>query len=97
MANGADAMMPAFLVGSPGAGEMLVVFLAILLLFGAKRLPGIARSLGRALEEWRRSARQIRDELMNATGDDVPPSAPNPPPAWPAPPPPHDDETPNEP
>jgi len=49
MANGAYAMMPAFLGGSPGAGEMLVVFLAILLLFGAKRLPGIARSLGRAL------------------------------------------------
>ena len=97
MANGAYAMMPAFLGGSPGAGEMLVVFLAILLLFGAKRLPGIARSLGRALEEWRRSARQIRDELMNAAGDDASPSAPKPPPTWPAPAPPHDDEKPDEP
>jgi len=90
--------MPAFLGGSPGAGELLVVFAAFLLLFGSKRLPGIARSLGRALEEWRRAARQMRDELMNADGEEAPPPAPKSPPTWPVPPaaPPQDDEHPHD-
>lgn len=64
---------PAFLLGgTPGGGEMLVVFLAVLILFGAKRLPSLARSLGRALEEFRRAARQVSDEIQCA-GDEPPP------------------------
>lgn len=50
--------------GAPGGGEILLVLVVLLLLFGAKRLPGIARSLGRTLEEFRRSAQDVRDELM---------------------------------
>ncbi len=64
----------AFFGGSPGTGEILLVFVVFLLLFGAHKLPEIARSLGRALEEFRRSAREIRDEMMNAA--DAPPSPP---------------------
>lgn len=87
--------------GQPGAGELLVVFLAFLLLFGAEKLPTIARQIGRALEEFRRSAQRMRDELMRAAGDAEPPpdDAPPPgqppqgsPPQWPEPkPPPYDD------
>ncbi len=92
----------AFLGGSPGGGELLLVFVVFLLLFGAKKLPEIARTIGRALEEFRRSARQVRDEVINAADPDAP--APLPPlPANPkgaptqsaAPPP--DDTTPYEP
>lgn len=56
----------AFLGGSPGGGEILVVFLALLLLFGAKRLPETARSLGKALAELRRAAREVSDEILRA-------------------------------
>ena len=71
---------PAFLLGgSPGGGELLVVFLAVLVLFGSKRLPGLARSLGRALEEFRRAARDVTDEIKKAT-ELTPPPAPPPPP-----------------
>lgn len=89
-----------FLGGQPGAGELLVVFLAFLLLFGAEKLPTIARQIGRALEEFRRSAQRMRDELMRAAGDAEPPPGDSPPPdappgsppEWPAPkPPPYDD------
>ncbi len=34
-----------------GIQELLVVLLIVLLLFGAKRLPGIARALGKAVKE----------------------------------------------
>ena len=54
--------------GAPGGDELLLVFVVVLLLFGAKRLPGMARSLGRALESMRRATREAHEELM-AAGD----------------------------
>jgi len=56
----------AVLGGSLGAGELIVVFLAVLLLFGSKNLPRIARSIGRALEELRRAARDFSGEITRA-------------------------------
>lgn len=47
-------------------GELLLIFVVLLLLFGAKNLPGIARTLGRTLEEFRRAARDVTDELMHS-------------------------------
>lgn len=56
----------AFFGGSMSPGEMLVVLAVALILFGAKRLPGIARSVGRALEELRRAARDVQKEIITA-------------------------------
>ncbi len=65
------------LVGDIGGGELLVVFAAILMLFGGKRLPSIARSIGRTFEDMRRASQDFRDQLMNADAGtpegDVPP------------------------
>ena len=55
-----------FFGGAPSTPEMMFVLLAVLLLFGAKRLPEIARNLGRSMEEFRRAARDVTDEIMNA-------------------------------
>lgn len=69
-----SAVVPvSFFGGAPGGGEILVILLAVLLLFGAKRLPEIARTLGRTLEEFRRAARQVRDEVMQSTDEDPAP------------------------
>lgn len=54
----------AILAGSPGALEIVVVFAAVLILFGPKRLPEIARSLGRMLDMVQRASRDFRAELM---------------------------------
>ncbi len=37
-----------------GIGEWIVVLLAIMLLFGAKRIPDLARSLGRSVSEFKK-------------------------------------------
>jgi len=61
-------MMTAFLGvgGAPGGGELLLVLLAVLLLFGSRRLPEVARTIGRAVAAMRRAADEVRDELMSA-------------------------------
>jgi sec-independent protein translocase protein TatA len=64
-------------LGEIGGGELLVVFVAILLLFGSNRLPEIARSIGRALEELRHASQNFRDQIMDA--DRPEPKPPRPP------------------
>jgi TatA/E family protein of Tat protein translocase len=54
----------AFLPGSPGPLEILLILIAILLLFGPRRLPEIARAIGRALDQLRRASQDFRDHIM---------------------------------
>jgi sec-independent protein translocase protein TatA len=44
-------------------GEMIFIFLIVLLLFGAKRLPEIGSSLGKGIREFKSSVRDIEREL----------------------------------
>ena len=39
----------------PGPFELVVIFLVILLLFGAKRLPEVGRSLGKSIREFKKA------------------------------------------
>ncbi|MFH1969899.1 MAG: twin-arginine translocase TatA/TatE family subunit [Verrucomicrobiota bacterium] len=76
-------MIPlAFFGSSMGAGEILLILVVGLLLFGAERLPAMARSLGKALENFRRAARDLTHDLMNSQH---PPSVSETPPSLPPP------------
>lgn len=57
-------------LGDLGGGEMLVIFTAILLLFGADRIPGIARSFGRGIREFKDATNEIKNELERSIEDD---------------------------
>ena len=59
--------------GGFGMWEMILVFLVVLLLFGAKRLPEIGSSLGKGIREFKGSLREIEGELK------VPDDPPSPP------------------
>jgi TatA/E family protein of Tat protein translocase len=77
----------AFLGGAMGPGEIVVVFLAVLLLFGPRRLPEIARSIGKVMRDLQRASQDFRDEVMRL--DEEPPPSPGPkalPPISPLPP-----------
>jgi sec-independent protein translocase protein TatA len=50
-------------IGGIGMGEMVFLFLIVLLLFGAKRLPEIGSSLGKGIREFKSSVREIEHEL----------------------------------
>ena len=45
-----------------GMGELIVILLIALLLFGANRLPEIARSLGKAVQEFKKGMKGIDDK-----------------------------------
>jgi len=53
----------------PGPFEIIVILFIILLLFGAKRLPGLARSLGKSLQEFKRGKDEVMRELTSADED----------------------------
>ena len=46
-----------------GPPELIVIFLIILILFGAKRLPELARSLGRSINEFKNATQNIKNDL----------------------------------
>ena len=48
---------------------MLVIFFVILVLFGAKKLPELARALGRSTLEFKRARQEIEDEIARAESD----------------------------
>ena len=54
----------AFLTDSAGAGEWIVLFVVILVVIGPKRMPEVARKIGRMMEMFRRAADEFRDQLM---------------------------------
>ena len=58
-----------------GWPELLLIFVAVLLLFGAKRLPEIASGLGKGIREFKKSVKETTDELKGSL-DDTPSSRP---------------------
>ena len=49
--------------GNIGFPELLVILLIVLLLLGAKRLPDIARGMGRAIHEFKKGAKDIEQSV----------------------------------
>ena len=48
-----------------GTNEVLLIFLAIIVLFGASKIPELARSLGKATGEFKKAKQESESELKN--------------------------------
>lgn len=53
-----------------GMGELIVILLIILLLFGATKLPEIARALGKSIKEFKKAGKEIKDDIDEVTKED---------------------------
>ena len=59
-----------FLFGLPGGGEWIIVGLAVLLLFGGKKIPELMRGIGKGMREFNTARASLKEELeegMNET------------------------------
>ena len=52
-----------FAIGMPSGSEWMLIFLAVLLLFGAKKLPEFARGLGRSMGEFKKARQEFEHEI----------------------------------
>ena len=46
-----------------GVGEIVLILFIILLLFGAKKLPELAKGLGKGLNEFKKASKDIKEEI----------------------------------
>ena len=46
-----------------GGQEMIFIFLALLLLFGAKKIPELARGLGKGIKEFKDATKDVRENI----------------------------------
>ena len=53
-----------------GPWEIVLIILFVIILFGGKKLPELARGLGLGLKEFKKTTREIKDEVQN-TADEV--------------------------
>jgi sec-independent protein translocase protein TatA len=55
--------------GNFGGPDLLIILLIVLVLFGAKKLPELARGLSQSMNEFRKAREEFDHELNNASKD----------------------------
>ncbi len=58
-----SAFLPKTLLISLGGPEVILVLVVVLLLFGAKRIPDLARGLGKGIREFKDASTEIKKEI----------------------------------
>jgi sec-independent protein translocase protein TatA len=53
-------------IGSLGAPEMIMIFIVVLLLFGAKKLPELARGVGKSMGEFKKAREEFEHEITRS-------------------------------
>ena len=55
----------------PGMGELVIILLIVLVVFGANKLPGIGDALGRSIKNFKRSSKVDEDDNDEVEGKDA--------------------------
>jgi sec-independent protein translocase protein TatA len=62
------APLTPLIVGIPAGPELILILAVVVLLFGANKLPQLARSSGQAMGEFKKGRQDIEHDLREATG-----------------------------
>lgn len=60
---------PQLLMGMPNTGELMILLLIVIVLFGGKKIPELARGLGKGIREFNDAKDGIRNEIENGLKD----------------------------
>ena len=55
--------------GNLGAGEIILILLVILILFGAKKIPELAKGLGKGMSEFKKGLKDVESEIKDTDKD----------------------------
>ena len=61
--------MTLLFLNSVGGFELIFILLAVLMLFGAKSIPGLAKTLGKGMREIRTATNEIKRDIQDSTAD----------------------------
>jgi sec-independent protein translocase protein TatA len=67
-------MNPIFALFNLGGGEIILILAVVLLMFGAKKLPELAKGLGQGIKEFKKATNDMSNEMHNAMNE--PPAPP---------------------
>ena len=59
-----------------GGMEVVLILVVFLVLFGAKKIPELAKGLGTGIKEFKKATREVTDEIQNTTTDTPPATKP---------------------
>lgn len=57
--------------GKIGMGELLIILVVVLLIFGPTKLPALAKSMGQAVKEFRKGTQEVEDGLNKLASEPV--------------------------
>jgi len=55
--------------GNFGVGEIILILLVVLILFGAKKIPELAKGLGKGMSEFKKGLKDVEDEIKSVDKD----------------------------
>jgi sec-independent protein translocase protein TatA len=65
------SFLPCVAIAMPGPGEWIIILLIVMLLFGAKKLPDLARSLGKSMSEFKKGKEEgMKSEIESEKKED---------------------------
>jgi len=70
-------LCPQMLFGMPNAGELVITLLIIVVMFGGKKIPELAKGLGKGIREFNEAKDGIKSEIENGIKDKEKIQAPN--------------------
>lgn len=56
--------------GNLGAPELILIIVAILILFGAKKIPEFMRGIGKGMREFKKAVNEVEEDIKNADKSD---------------------------
>lgn len=68
---------PQMLMGMPNAGELVITLLIIVVLFGGKKIPELAKGLGKGIREFNEAKDGIKSEIESGMKDKEKIQSPN--------------------
>ena len=58
------------LFGNLGTGEIIIIALIVLLLFGGKKIPELMKGMGKGVRSFKQGMNEVQDEIKKSTEDD---------------------------